>query len=54
MNKKMWVLTGILLAAVFFGFEAFAMVVSMKTYNIGYILGGASFFGAILMGARNE
>ncbi|QQE73066.1 hypothetical protein KDJ56_14135 [Brevibacillus composti] len=53
MNKKMWVLMGILLAAACFGFEGFAIVMNIETNNIGYVLGALSFLGAVIVGARN-
>ncbi|USG63845.1 hypothetical protein NDK47_16975 [Brevibacillus ruminantium] len=54
MSSKMWVLTGIVLAAAFFGFEGFAMVMNIQTHGIGYIGGIVSFLGAVLVGARRS
>lgn len=54
MNSKGKVLIGILLAAIFFGGEAAAQIMGVKSYSVGYILGALSFIGAIVIGARQK
>lgn len=54
MESKWKVLIGIVLAAVFLGGEAAAQLMNIHTYYAGYILGILSFFGAILIGARQR
>lgn len=54
MDSKWWVLLGVVLAGILLAAETVMKVLSIPTYNAGYILAAVSFLGAMIIGTRRK
>ncbi|MGE7272191.1 hypothetical protein ACQKK5_12145 [Brevibacillus panacihumi] len=54
MDSKWWVLLGVVLAGILLAGETVMKILSIPTYNAGYILAALSFLGAMIMGTRRK
>lgn len=53
-DSKWWVLLGVVLAGILLAGETVMKILSIPTYNAGYILAALSFLGAMIMGTRRK
>jgi|GEM_PF-1229294 len=53
-DSKWWVLLGVVLTGILLAAETVLKVLSVPTYNAGYILAAVSFLGAMIIGTRRK